>query len=246
MKLCKVLCSFFTLVIIVTAGNDAGGDHHAVIDMVEGHQQGGDHEGAIEVYEEHHKERHLQISSAFCEYVTSTLVGGLFSCGCNTDIFKGMFDFQCVTSPICSPGGFVCGVIGVDLDFQLPNFIPSVDFCIFNATIGPYINVLNQPICLVPILFPSTKQKSCRNFFRCIFSGKAASMTKPTAVMKECNLYVGYNKCSTCNVCDDEESVTFDCSNIVAGLKTSTCTNFNIPTGFGSMATATLPDIVLD
>lgn len=228
MKLSNILFpSLSTLIIIVTAKNDNGGDIVAKIHNVQ----------------QDDEPRNLQTATGICNFLSNAIFIGLFTCDCNIELSKGNIELECISDYICSPGGFLCGKISEGLEFS--GFIPSVSFCIHNATFGR-TSLLDKPFCIGPNLTAVSAEAYCPDgLAHCINSGKAATITKPTASVQSCHIQIGPKTCRSCTPCDQSGGVTFDCSNIVKGLKTTTCAKFRIPTGLGSKAKPKLPDIIL-
>jgi hypothetical protein len=194
-------------------------------------------------------ERDLQSDTdgPICNFIESAIFRNNADCSCNLQLLQASADFSCVSEPICSPIGSICGSIKLGLLLSLQSV--AAEMCIQDIKVGLINLDIPGPFCIeyTTQLFRSAMKKTCPNGYAdCFLSGKAETSKQAIALVDECTATIGGEECSSCTPCNKKGAVKFDCSNIVENFKVDRCAKFPVWLGPGSSVDPTkLPDIVL-
>jgi hypothetical protein len=166
----------------------------------------------------------IQVGDLVCPYIESAFRGQA-TCECDIPInwpLAGSYTDVTCTAPIC---GSEFGIACLDLVFgakvQVGPISVEASVCVDNIRVFDFTFPEPADLCIDYPLIP--RQKS--------------------SIIKGCNAKVNGKKCIGCKLCDRFGGVNFDCTNIVAGFKSTRCAQFRPYLGQGSNPVAKVPAI---
>lgn len=165
-----------------------------------------------------------------------------FDCVCKLDIAGLGYSTTCSKKDICSPLKIICG--GLETSVKLSTKGVTAKVCIKGLEIG-FLNLpIASDLCIdfdTASLKSGIKSECGKNITDCYTTSKGAMASKAKSAVTGCSVSYDGKKCASCKTCGKKGSVSFDCSNVVEGLKLAQCAKFRAFLGWNKV-NATLPE----